>query len=83
MAEAFGAGNADAGLQIEYAVEPRSLAIGFALGVILTFVVVAVSAWRVSVMTISTAIRNLPEPPTRKRRRLWLLAAGAIPPGCC
>src|SRR5919106_2392776 len=40
--------------------------------------VVAVSAWRVSVMNISTAIRNLPEPPTGRRRRRFVLAAIAI-----
>ena len=69
MAKAFGASDADEGLQIEYAVSARSLVIAFAIGVLLTLVVVAFSAWRVSVMTISTAIRNLPEPPVTKRRR--------------
>jgi putative ABC transport system permease protein len=74
MASAFGAADEDAGLQIEYAVSMRSLLIAFAIGMLLTLVVVAFSAWRVSVMTISTAIRNLPEPPVHKRRRRWLLA---------
>ena len=45
--------------EIEFAVTPRSLAIAYALGVLLTLAVVAVSAWRVSTMTISAAIRNL------------------------
>ena len=53
-------GGRDEGLEIEFAVSARSLVIAFALGVLLTLVVVAVSAWRVSRMTISTAIRNLP-----------------------
>jgi putative ABC transport system permease protein len=74
MASAFGAADADEGLQIEFAVSVRSLLIAFALGVLLTLVVVAVSAWRVSVMNISTAIRNLPEPPTTRRRRRLVLA---------
>ena len=52
-----------------------SLFVAFAIGVLLTLVVVAVSAWRVSVMTISTAIRNLPEPPSSKSSRRWILAA--------
>jgi putative ABC transport system permease protein len=73
MAEAFGAADADAGLQLEYAVTTRSLLIAVTLGVLLTLVVVAVSAWRVSGMTISTAIRNLPEPASARRRRRWLL----------
>jgi putative ABC transport system permease protein len=75
MAKALGgSGDEDAGFQVEYAVSARSLLIAFTLGVLLTFVVVAVSAWRVSVMTISTAIRNLPEPPGRLGRRQLVVA---------
>jgi putative ABC transport system permease protein len=78
MASAFAAADADEGFQIEFAVAPRSLVIAFALGMLLTLVVVAVSAWRVSVMNISMAIRNLPEPPRNRRRRRFVLAAVAI-----
>jgi len=79
MAKAFGSADADEGLQIEYAVSARSLLIAFAMGLLLTLVVVAFSAWRVSVMTISTAIRNLPEPPVpRRRRRLVLALVGLV-----
>lgn len=79
MAQAFGASDADAGIQIEYAVTVRSLVIAFALGVLITLAVVAFSAWRVSVMTIATAIRNLPEPPRhRQRRRLVLGIVGLL-----
>jgi putative ABC transport system permease protein len=78
MASAFGAADADAGLQIEFAVSPRSLVIAFAIGLLLTLIVVGVSAWRVSVMNISTAIRNLPEPPAGRRRQRFVLAAVAI-----
>ena len=74
MASAFAQADADEGLQIEFAANPRSLLVAFAIGMLLTLVVVAVSAWRVSVMTISAAIRNLPEPPTTKRRRRLVLA---------
>ena len=73
MAQAFGAEDADAGLQIEYAVTWQSLLIAFALGVLITLIVVAFSAWRVSTMTIATAIRNLPEPPLVRRRRRVIL----------
>jgi putative ABC transport system permease protein len=77
MARAFGAVDADEGFQIEFAVSWRSLVIAFAIGLLLTLVVVAVSAWRVSAMTIATAIRGLPEPPRpRRRRRLVLALAG-------
>jgi putative ABC transport system permease protein len=76
MARAF-AGLGD--FTISYSVKPESLVIGYGLGVLLTFVVVAVSAWRVSRMNISTAIRNLPEPPIEKgRKRRWLLALAGI-----
>ena len=78
MASAFGAADADEGFQIEFAVTPRSLVVAFAIGLLLTLVVVAVSAWRVSRMTISTAIRNLPEPPSMKRRRRLVLALVGI-----
>jgi len=79
MASAFGASDADEGFQIEFALSARSLLIAFAIGVLLTLLVVAFSAWRVSRMTIATAIRNLPEPPsTRKRRRLVLALVGLL-----
>ena len=83
MARALGAEDADAGLRVQYAVTPQSLAVGFSLGVLLTLLVVAFSAWRVSMMTISSAIRNLPEPGRLRRRRGILLglaglAAGAL-----
>jgi putative ABC transport system permease protein len=75
LAGAFAAVDEDEGLQIEFAVTPRSLLIAFALGVLLTLVVVTVSAWRVSAMNISTAIRNLPEPATGRRRRRFVLGS--------
>jgi putative ABC transport system permease protein len=78
LASAFGAADADEGFQIEFAVSWRSLVIAFAIGLLLTLVVVAVSAWRVSRMTISTAIRNLPEPVTMRRRRRLVLALVGI-----
>ncbi|MEZ0284675.1 MAG: ABC transporter permease, partial [Thermoleophilia bacterium] len=62
------------GIDIDYAVTGRSMAIAYGLGVLLTLAVVAVSAWRVSRMTISTAIRDLPEPPPQGRRGRWTLA---------
>ena len=74
MAQAFDAAAGES-LDIEFAVTGRSLAIAYALGVLLTLAVVAVSAWRVSTMTISAAIRNLPEPSSPRRRRRLLLAA--------
>lgn len=74
MANAFGAGDADEGLQIQFAVSWHSLVVAFAMGLLLTLVVVAVSAWRVSVMTVAAAIRGLPEPAQPRRRRRLVLA---------
>jgi putative ABC transport system permease protein len=81
MAGAFGAADADEGFQIEFAVSPTSLVVAFAIGLLLTLVVVSVSAWRVSRMTIATAIRNLPEPPSPKRRRRLMLALSGVAVG--
>jgi putative ABC transport system permease protein len=78
IASAFGASDEDAGLQVHYAVSLRSLFVAFAIGGLLTLLVVAFSAWRVSRMTIATAIRNLPEPALQRRRRRLVLAAVTI-----
>ena len=61
------------GIEIGYDVTLKSVVLAYALGVLITLAVVTVSAWRVSVLTIATAVRNLPEPPRRGRRRRWLL----------
>jgi len=66
-----------------HAVRPASLVVAYGLGVVLTLAVVAVAAWRVSVLDVVTAIRNLPSPAARPvgRARWWpgalALAAGA------
>ena len=64
MSQAFDAAAGES-LDIEFAVTPRSLAIAYALGVLLTLAVVAFSAWRVSTMTISAAIRTCRSRPRR------------------
>ena len=75
MAQALGA----FGIDILFSVTARSLVTAYTLGVLLTLVVVAVSAWRVSVLNITTAVRNLPEPVVRgRRKRRWLPAVLAL-----
>jgi putative ABC transport system permease protein len=69
------------GVEIRHHVELRSVVVAYAIGVVLTFFVVSISAWRVSRLNIVAAIRNLPEPPAPKRRkRRWIggLAAMAL-----
>ena len=68
--------NQQGGFHITYSVTARTVVVAYAIGVLLTFAVVTVSAWRVSRMNIVTAIRNLPEPPApTKQRKRWILGA--------
>jgi putative ABC transport system permease protein len=68
-----GAFSATSDFHISYSVSPQSVVVAYAIGVLLTVLVVGVSAWRVSRMNIVTAIRNLPEPPAEKTsKRRWL-----------
>jgi putative ABC transport system permease protein len=67
------------GISIEHDVQARSIVVAYSVGVLLTFVVVVVSAWRVSRLNIVTAIRNLPEPPAhRQRKRRWIGGLAAL-----
>ena len=72
MADAFD----QTGLEVRHAVTLRSLVVAYALGVLFTLVVVALSAWRVSRLNIVAAVRSQPEPlapravaPRRRARR--------------
>jgi putative ABC transport system permease protein len=67
-------GNAFAGrdLDLRYSLSGRSLAIASSLGVLLTFGVVTVSAWRVSRLNIVSAIRDIPELEDTRPKRRWL-----------
>jgi putative ABC transport system permease protein len=68
------------GLALTYTITGRSLLIAYALGVLLTLIVVTASAVRVSRMNIVSAIRDIPEPEviTGKRRRWALPVAGVV-----
>src|SRR5207244_1590028 len=67
------------GLTLNYVVTGRSLLIAYALGVLLTLIVVTASASQVSRLNIVSAIRDIPEPDvsTRHRQR-WLLPASGL-----
>jgi putative ABC transport system permease protein len=66
-------------ITIGFSVKPASIALAYAIGVLLTLLVVAYSARRVSRMNIVSAIRSLPEPPVAKpRRRRWLWPAAGV-----
>ncbi|TVR68190.1 MAG: ABC transporter permease [Sphaerobacteraceae bacterium] len=52
----------DLGFSMQPTASWRSLTIAYTLGVTITFITIAISAWRVSRITIVSAIRNLPDP---------------------
>jgi putative ABC transport system permease protein len=60
--------------QLHHRIEPRSMIVAFCLGLLMTFLTVTISAWRVSRLNIVTAIRDLPPPPHSDGglRYLWL-----------
>jgi len=77
LGQAFAA--QEAGLVIQPSVTPRSVVVAYSLGMLVTFVTVLLSAYRVSKLNIVAAIRDLPEPPPAPRA--WverLLAPVAI-----
>jgi putative ABC transport system permease protein len=69
-------------LQFHFRAAPRSILVGYCLGVLFTYIVVAFSSWRVSHLNIVTAIRDLPEETNAKRRSLlnkvWRWAIGPL-----
>ena len=67
------------GVEIRHDVQPESLVVGFGIGVLLTFVIVTLSAVRVSRLNIVAAIRNTPEPVARRSRKLrWIPGTLAV-----
>ncbi len=76
MTEAFAT---FAGVDIMHDFRARSMVVAYTLGVLLTLLVVTISAWRVSVLNIVRAIRNLPEPVLTKGGGLgWAFGVLAI-----
>jgi len=61
----------DFDFQFFFVLKPETALTGFAIGSVLTLVVITFASWRTSRMTITAAIRNLPEPPRAERPR-WL-----------
>lgn len=71
------AGFEEAGGQFEvaFAFAPKSILLAFTLGMVLTFLIVLVASWRVSRLNIIRAIRDIPEPESRRSSvKGWLLA---------
>jgi putative ABC transport system permease protein len=62
-------------LSIVFHVTPRSLIVSYCLGIVLTFVTVTFSSWRISNLNIVSAIRDVPDAVTR-RAGFWSLFFG-------
>jgi putative ABC transport system permease protein len=58
---------------IEPYVEPRSMVIAYCLGVVITFLAVAISSWRVSRLNIVAAVRDIPDAQVAHRNRRQLI----------
>ncbi len=69
---------------IAFAFEPKSVAMAFMMGMVLTFLIVLIASWRVSRLNIIRAIRDIPEPESRRGSvKGWIVAvatpiAGAL-----
>ncbi|HVL23657.1 MAG TPA: FtsX-like permease family protein [Thermomicrobiales bacterium] len=65
-------------------VQPRSLVIAYALGVVITFLAVGLASWRVSHLNVVAAVRDIPELYRAKQNRrqlVWgviMMVAGAL-----
>jgi putative ABC transport system permease protein len=65
--------------ELRHNIEPRSIAVAYILGALVTFIVITISAWRVSFLNIVSAIRDLPDPAKRGGEgRGWLIGIFAI-----
>jgi putative ABC transport system permease protein len=65
-------------LDISFTLEPRSLALSFAIGFAVALATIVGTSLRVSRLNIIRAIRDLPEPPARRRRVRWLVGGGLL-----
>jgi putative ABC transport system permease protein len=68
-------------ITIEPQITPRTLLISYSLGVVLTFLTVVFSSWRVSNLNIVAAIRGTEEDkrPETRRRINWWWVLGSLP----
>ncbi len=68
----------DFGLEIEARVTPRSLVVAYCLGVVITFLAVVGSSWKISRLNIVAAVRDIPDVSSPKRKKLPLLWAALL-----
>ena len=70
----FGTGSSQFALSFRW----ESLLVGFSLGFFITLVTIVLASWRISNLNIVRAIRDIPEPKTRKTTRLDLAIGGFL-----
>ncbi len=59
-----------------FTISPESLFTAFTAGVLITYLTILLTSWRISKLNIIRAIRSIPEPPSGKRTYTLLLVAG-------
>ena len=76
MTAAFGS---EGGFRLAHMFNLYSVVLAYVLGVVLTFIVVVFSAWRVSRSNVVRAIRDIPDPRLERRTLRGLLLALGLP----
>ena len=73
----FAGGSED--FRIAFATSPQNVVLAFCMGMVLTFIVVLISSWRVSRLNVVRAIRDIPEPDKRGRTVWGVIVAVLLP----
>jgi len=67
---------------VEASVSPRGLVVAYCLGVVITFIAVVASSWKISRLNVVAAVRDIPDVPPSPRRRLrtlvWAIVLVAV-----
>jgi putative ABC transport system permease protein len=79
MVRLIGGGIAGEDFRISFSTSPRNVILAFCMGMVLTFVVVLISSWRVSRLNVVRAIRDIPEP-DRRGRTVWGVIVAVLVP---
>ena len=66
-------------LELAFSFSWKSVVLAFTMGMVLTFIVVVVSSWRVSRLNIVRAVRDIPEPTVQRRTWRGLALAVLLP----
>jgi putative ABC transport system permease protein len=77
LGRGFAGGSED--FQIVFSTGPQNVVLAFCMGMVLTFIVVLISSWRVSRLNVVRAIRDIPEPDKKGRSVLGVLVAILTP----